>query len=301
MNAKDKTLIIRGTSKDLIYKLIKDRKYLIEPLYRGNKYLISRLLRKFFIKFKLPFYKLWFNQKILTYKVDTVIIFDSLLSKSFVEWISRNMNVTIHIWYWNIVKNTISPKELDDKICTKWTFSSVDAEKYNMHFNPPFFFNEIKCENQTNEYDILFVGKDKGRLSKLLSLKGKFDELGLKSKFIITKTKKYHRNKNYSKEIPYEQTFKLTCETKAILDYIEVNNSGQSMRMMESIFRSKKIITNNILVKKYDFYDKRNIFILEQDDINELKIFINTPYRKIDSKIIQRYDFDNFYNRFFEI
>ena len=31
----------------------------------------------------------------------------------------------------------------------------------------------------------------------------------------------------------------MSCKTKVIFDYIGVNNSGQSMRVMEALFRQK--------------------------------------------------------------
>ena len=122
--------------------------------------------------------------------------------------------------------------------------------------------------------------------------------MGFKCKFIITPTRKYYRNVNYSKPISYEENFRLTCHTKALLDYIEINNSGQSMRMMEALFREKKVITNNVLIKNYDFYNKNNIFILEEDGFSTLKDFVNSPYSKVNQSIILKYDFDNFFLRF---
>lgn len=270
-------------------------------MYSGGKNVLTRFLRRFFIRYSLPFYKKWFNKKILKYDVENIIVFDSLLSEKFIEWLYKKTNVNIHVWYWNIVKNSVPPYKLKDEYCKKWSFSSKDAEKYNMKFNPPFFFYEIKCLERSEEYDILFVGKDKGRLSELLKLRDKFTQMGFKCKFIITPTRKYYRNVNYSKPISYEENFRLTCHTKALLDYIEINNSGQSMRMMEALFREKKVITNNVLIKNYDFYNKNNIFILEEDGFSTLKDFVNSPYSKVNQSIILKYDFDNFFLRFFGI
>lgn len=297
---KKKILIVKCNTNDYISKIIKKRGYNIEPMYIGGGNKLKRFLRRLFLKYKLPFYKKWFNKKILNYDVEIVFFYDSLLSESLVEWVNDNMDVKIHVWYWNIVTNTIQPDKLNDEICSKWSFSSLDAKKYNMKFMAPYFFDEIKCDNENVEYDILFVGKDKGRLRKLLEYKETFTNMGFKCKFIITPTRGYHINKHYSKSISYEENFKMSCKTKVIFDYIGVNNSGQSMRVMEALFRQKKIITDNILIKNYDFYRKENIFILGEDDFRDLNKFVNSPYVELDSSIVKKYDFDNFILRFIE-
>ena len=64
------------------------------------------------------------------------------------------------------------------------------------------------------------------------------------------------------------------------------------------MFLERKLITNNTDIKNYDFYNHDNIFILGEDNINEIKEFINKPYKKIDQDIIDYYDFDQWLNRF---
>ena len=50
-----------------------------------------------------------------------MFFYDSLLSESLVEWVNDNMDVKIHVWYWNIVTNTIQP----DKLMMKYVASGV--------------------------------------------------------------------------------------------------------------------------------------------------------------------------------
>ena len=136
---EEKILIVKCNTNDYISKIIKKRGYNIEPMYIGGGNKLKRFLRRLFLKYKLPFYKKWFNKKILNYDVEIVFFYDSLLSESLVEWVNDNMDVKIHVWYWNIVTNTIQPDKLNDEICSKWSFSSLDAKKYNMKFMAPYF------------------------------------------------------------------------------------------------------------------------------------------------------------------
>ena len=90
----------------------------------------------------------------------------------------------------------------------------------------------------------------------------------------------------------------MIAESKCILDYNQEGQVGLSLRPMEALFLERKLITNNTDIKNYDFYNHDNIFILGEDNINEIKEFINKPYKKIDQDIIDYYDFDQWLNRF---
>ena len=63
----------------------------------------------------------------------------------------------------------------------------------------------------------------------------------------------------------------------------------------------KKIVTNNISVKNYDFYDENNILICDFEDFSELYEFMQKPYRKIDENIINKYGFKNWIHYVFDL
>ena len=67
---------------------------------------------------------------------------------------------------------------------------------------------------------------------------------------------------------------------------------------MEALFLEKKLITNNKDIKNYDFYNPSNIFILGENNIEDIKEFINKPYEKVEQKIIDYYDFEQWLSRF---
>ena len=104
--------------------------------------------------------------------------------------------------------------------------------------------------------------------------------------------------KNEKDYLDYTKYLEMLAESKVLLDYNAYNQVGLSLRTMESLFFEKKIITSNKNIKKYDFYNKNNVFILGEDNMKNLNRFINSPYKKIDKKIIEYYDFDNWIKRF---
>ena len=49
----------------------------------------------------------------------------------------------------------------------------------------------------------------------------------------------------------------------------------------------------SVEVKKYDFYNPHNIFVLENNNEADLPAFLNTPYQEIPENIRQKYSFTN--------
>ena len=296
---KNGYVIVRHTFSDSIGKLIKDRGYCCCCIYKKQDSFFMRSLRRVFQKVRLLPQSIWYGKKVLDYN-GKIIIFESLCTADYVKWLRKKKpDADIVFWYWNYAQNTINPNAIDDRLCQKWSFSRLDAKKYGMRFNPLPYFTEIEAPLKTREYDIVFVGKDKGRLSALLDLKTQFNSMGLTTKFIITPTHSYNKNPEYSKPISYMESVAVSAQGRAVLDYIEVTDSGQSLRVIEALFLQEKIITNSELVVDYDFYCPENIFVLGKDDMARLPEFLATPYKEIDREIIMRYDFDSVIERFF--
>ena len=80
-------------------------------------------------------------------------------------------------------------------------------------------------------------------------------------------------------------------QSRAILDIVQSGQSGITLRPMEAMFYNKKLITNNIYIKEYDFYNPRNIFILQERNINELNEFLELPMIEINQDIKNKYKF----------
>ena len=282
--------------------MISKRGYSIKSPYIYDHNIAFRWLRRMHFRIKAPRAKTWFNEEIAKCSPKTIVVFESLISWQFLNWLRRvHPKSRIIVWYWNIAKNTIDPNSINDGTIEKWTFSRRDAIEYNMKFNPPPYFREISMPQVPHEYDISFVGRDKGRLKQLLFYKEVFTSMGLKTKFIITPERKWKHHKEYHKPISYNQVLDLSSRSKAVFDYIEVCDSGQSMRVFEALFHEKKLITNSRLIIDYDFYKKGNIFVLDGniDDMTRLKDFIESPYEHVDLEIVLKYDFENWLKRFF--
>ena len=77
---------------------------------------------------------------------------------------------------------------------------------------------------------------------------------------------------------------------KNIIDYYTDPLAGLSLRPLEAMFLEKKLITNNVTIRNYDFYSDHNIFIC-QDGFDGIRDFIAKPYQSVNKKIRERYLF----------
>jgi hypothetical protein len=235
---------------------------------------------------------------------NTIIIHASIIKVPVVKFINRiSPEIRVIFWYWNPVNKILPIENIKDLNCEIWSFDPDDCKKYGLNENTQFFFSNIKLSNKPIEYDVIFVGRDKGRLENLLKLEKNFEDIGLKCKFHIVSNSRFFnfsRNYIYSKPIEYEKVLDLIEKSKAILDFVSIGQKGLTIRPIEALFFRKKLITNDRFIKNLDFYHPDNVFILGKDKMEYLSDFLEKPFIEIEESITSKYDFSNWIKRFFK-
>lgn len=279
------------------FQHIRKAGYVIIDPYRG-KSIMLRILREIWFRANLPGKAIWYN-KTVNSNADVLVVVDSLITREYMEWLWRhNRDSRLIVWYENSVKNTINPNSLPTQ-CEKWSSDPEDCREYGLRYEEGggyFKFHVVK--KKIVQYDVLYVGRDKGRSDTLFALKDIFEKQGLRTHFHITATRRYERfrKRYYKAPIPYEEILELISQSRAILHLTKGGQTGVTIRVMESLLNQIKLITDNTLLAEYAFYDKDNIFILGKDDINTLPEFLAKPYRPISEELLKHYYFDNFWN-----
>lgn len=273
------------------YCIFKEISFFIKPI------------RKIFRILKLPltlFYDQWKKQIKI---VDTVVAFDGVPS-DILEYIkSKNPSIRIISWYWNPVsaKCVEDPKTISDSLCEKWSFDEFDCKKYGMKFNTTFYFNNIKLPVYNIKYDVFFLGLEKNRSSILHDLQNQIKTAGLIPYFYVVDNDALEKGyKGLYPAISYNQNLLYIAQSRAILDVLQENQSGMSLRPMEALFLKKKLITTQKGIISCDFYHPDNIFIWGVDDLNNLRQFLHKPLYNVPKEIIDRYDVCNWLLRFNE-
>lgn len=216
------------------------------------------------------------------------------------------------IWLWNPVATIFGQRWLDRFLYQGlflkflriigvdiWTFDKEDAKKYSLNYHPQIHSLEIKKEVKCDSKTFFFVGEDKGRLNKLVELKNLMYNSGVECHLLVKK----NHGVIYSEEnkalltdqlIPYFEYLGLIETHAGLIDFVQKNQSGLTLRVLESLFYQKKLITNNISIKEYDFYRKENIFLIDKDfSQGDFESFIKEPYFKIDRDILMKYNVES--------
>ncbi len=228
-----------------------------------------------------------------------IILFDTKLSRYYLDRIRRkNPRAKIVVWYWNAVDNEDMLNVY--KAVDVWSYSPSDCEKYGLLYNPQFFFDSIAeryrgCRDQgemRGERSFIFMGRDKGRSEYLRTIADEIKKSGWGCRTDYLSTCKTDRPERkdvlYSSGFPYEKYMETALKYQGILDVVYKENSGLSLRTMESIFFHKKLITTNPAVTSYDFYDENNIYVWGRSDMSPEE-FLSRPYRPVPDSICRHY------------
>jgi len=267
--------------------------------YRSVSF-FQRIIRRFFILLGLPMHYWYDNWKNQLPRVETVIVFAIRGGETIINYImSKNKNIRLKLWYWDPVYRIYSPEQFDSLCCEKWSFDPTDCKSYQMKHNTGFYFNNIQIPHTNVTYDVCFVGYDKGRRKEIESIEHLLVKINCKTNFYIVDDDAAKRNyKGARPRKSYQQILEIVAGSKAILDVLQENQTGFTIRPMEALFFKKKLITTQLSIKGQDFYHPDNIFLLGIDDIESLPTFLHKPLHEIPKSVVDRYDFISWINRF---
>lgn len=247
-----------------------------------DKDLFSRVIREVWFKVPILNNRIWYDKHIIMGNPEYILVNDPLITEDYLVWLHENIpNAQINFLYGNMIGKGkhLYPNQIP-KFVRVWTYDDYDARTYNLAMYPYSLNPELINQKKQPEYDVFFIGKDKGRGDWLIQFEKELNELGLKTKFIITKDGRTSANKSYYQQaIPYSEVIDYCKRSRAILNVVMENQEGVTMRDLEATALNVKLITTNKHIKDKDFYNPNNVFILGERDIKELAAFIRSrPY-----------------------
>ncbi len=292
-----KTFIRCGVENRSWYKC-RFSQYLYEQIYLKHKF-----AQKDWVKELIFYYP---KKRTPPDKKDIIVVFDSKLWLVYLkELIRRRPDARIIIWCWNPMKTfswIIGPRMPSG--IDIWSYSREDADLHGLLYGGQFYFDSIlkkygkrrtgKCEGKES---FIFLGRNKGREERLNAVADDIRAAGWDCeldfyKGSLTETQYDQRKQNVKYEVFLERTLKY----QGILDMQAFDHAGLSLRVMESIFFDKKLITDQAIVKEYDFYDPNNIYVYGTDT-EPLSEFLKKEYRPVPDEIRNYYLFSNWKKR----
>lgn len=253
--------------------------------------LFVRILREIWFRAKLPFREIWYNKEIKNYTGKYLIIYDPLITRHFLDWLRKENRWEILFFYGNMVGRArhLHPDAIPADI-QKWTYDPFDSRTYGLHLNKRLsYFKSFCCPKEETEYDLLFVGRDKGRVDFVCDLERKLNERGLRTFFRIVGDTRFtkHKDKRYGPEMPYEEICQLVAKSKAILNITMPGQEGLTIRDFEAICNNVKLITTNPKLKEHSFYHENNILVIDTADAEKIDAFLALPFVPYEESLLQ--------------
>ena len=253
------------------------------------------LCRKHFTpRVNIPFKKVWYPLFLLSLNIkkeeDTVIIiYDRnvlTFEKQFLQYLrNRYPNLKLIYLFSNIARISGASDhnmlhELKERFDMVFAFDEMDAKFYGFNYNPLIYTARLPSKSSLKEEsDLFYIGLAKDRLPVLLEIYEKAKKLGLKCDFNIVdvpeKEQLFKDEINYNRPMKYNDVLEHIKHTKCLVDVIQGNSTGYTIKTAEAIVLGKKLITTNANIAKEEFYTKSRILIYPKMDIT--KDFVMLP------------------------
>jgi len=173
---------------------------------------------------------------------------------------------------------------------TVYSYDKKDVEKYKFEFLTNYIFDDEIQSNQIENIAFNISSFDE-RFSLLEKLAQYLKKNEISFRFIVKKDKFLkHENIEISNEyLPLNVVKQLISSSLVLVDLQMNKQVGLSFRIFEALGYKKKIITNNEDIVNYDFYNKNNIFVISEKNLEIPPSFFKTEYTEIDPQIIKKY------------
>lgn len=281
---------------------------MVRNCYRFNGSFFMNMVRELWFSLGLPGAQWWYAPSLKAFE-GLIIVFDAMIRLDFLKWLKQsNPNARVVFWYWKAVsKKQVQPEDARKLGCEVWSFSPADCQKYEMKYSEQFYIKNTyeflaDAASVEPEHDIVFVGRDKGRVSQIKELMTKPVWSKCRWFLYVTADHFYQRyqSKEYRPLVSYEETLRMQQKGKAILEIVYSNTTGTTLRIFDAAYLRRKLITNSVDIQKMRMYTPHNVFIIGTDSEDRLEEFLNTPFHPIPEEVLEQYAFGSWLQRILE-
>lgn len=179
------------------------------------------------------------------------------------------------------------------------TYDKTEALYYKINYLPNFYAERLqeniveKIENDI--YTIMSSIKEKEFLEKI-KIECEKNNINANLNLFNIKDVKNIESKIINilkKGISVKEMLDKCKKSKCILEINRKNYNGYTMRTFDAIGLKKKLITTNKNIVNEDFYCPNNILVIDENNINISKEFIDSPYEELPKEIYEKYSLEN--------
>lgn len=263
------------------------------------------LLLKCFSGSKTKILYRYYNRKIGEFKPDVVIVIrGSMLYEPIIkEMVDRFSNAKFYMYQWDSIQNNKNAEVIAKYFDKVSTFDIDDAKAKDWNYRPLFYVLDSD-RTKKRKYDFTYIcSLHSKRLGILKDLKKKYGNycnyLYVFSGFLHYVMQKYVKhNESFTgvkeneirfKPLSLYDTNKILADSNIVIDYTHPQQTGFTMRTIESIGHRCKLVTNNDKVYDSDFYLSNNVYVYDDEDFFVPQDFVDSPYQELDKDIYTKY------------
>jgi hypothetical protein len=198
-----------------------------------------------------------------------------------------------YMWIWNTIGSGYPARRMTayKRDYRLFTFDRDDAAQYGLRYK-----DQVYCLNQGEtqaaiKYDFYFAGFNKNREHVLNDLQRALEK-NYTCHFVIKPDRLHFA------DFDYQENLRNVLESRCIVDIVKEGQTGLTIRVMESVFYHKKLLTNNAEILNSDLYHENNVFILGRDRIEDLDSFMEKAVAPVSEDILKRLDINEWLREF---
>jgi hypothetical protein len=185
------------------------------------------------------------------------------------------------------------------------TFDPDDAKTFGLELRPLFYTERFDLLPQKEPaYDLSFVGTiHSDRYRVISSVAGQMSAhrrcywyLYLQADWVYAFYRivrpgfwKTRRSDFRFQPLSRTEVTKIFMDSRAVLDVEHPTQTGLTLRTFEALGARKKLVTTNALVRNYEFYDPRNICVIDRKTCRFDEGFLDTAYVELSPEIRKHY------------
>lgn len=185
-----------------------------------------------------------------------------------------------------------------------FTFDKEDAKKYNLIFITNFIYKECKLKKNHTAFHVSTLDSRVKLLEKIVCV--------LNSKKVNCDVNIVSLDENYNpptglpinflnKRISIEELDERIKKSSIHIDNQRNIQTGLTFRVFESMGYRAKLITSNVDIMNYDFYNTNNILVIDEDNVVILDSFLASDYEEIPEHIYQKYTLKSWVDTVFNL
>ncbi|MFT4572932.1 hypothetical protein [Marinomonas primoryensis] len=236
------------------------------------------------------------ESNLVVFAIENIIVLD---------YVYRNIGKP-KVWLWNpITSMTIKNKHFFLAYVRRrgidvWTFDVSDAKEYGFHYHCQIHSSSLISTRDFNNGSAFFSGVDKKRLQLLKLVKKDLSAVSLSIDFHIVRDKKTQYIKKElaittDQYMGFSEYLTRVSSCSVLVDISQTNQTGVTLRVVESLFHNKKLITTNLNVKELDLYHLNNIYIYGAEK-RSMADFLALPLHRFDFNLKYRYTLEHLLN-----